>query len=69
MAQGTVKRYDVEGHAGSVLLDDGTEIDIDPVSTQDSGLRYLRLGQRVKFEIVEHGEAKLARKLRILTVD
>jgi cold shock CspA family protein len=69
MAQGTVKRYDVDGHAGSVLLDDGTEIDIDPVSTQDSGLRYLRLGQRVKFEIVEHGEAKLARKLRILTVD
>lgn len=69
MAQGTVKRYDVEGHAGSVLLDDGTEIDIDPVSTQDSGLRYLRLGQRVKFEIVEHGDAKLARKLRILTVD
>jgi cold shock CspA family protein len=69
MAQGTVKRYDVDGHAGSVLLDDGTEIDIDPVSTQDSGLRYLRLGQRVKFEIVEHGDAKLARKLRILTVD
>jgi cold shock CspA family protein len=69
MAQGTVKRYDVEGHAGSVLLDDGTEIDIDPVSTQDSGLRYLRLGQRVKFEIVEHADAKLARKLRILTVD
>ena len=30
MAQGTVKRYDVEGHAGSVLLDDGTEIGIDP---------------------------------------
>ena len=69
MAQGTVKRYDVEGHAGSVLLDDGTEIGIDPVSTQDSGLRYLRLGQRVKFEIVEHGDEKLARKLRILTVD
>jgi 2-phospho-L-lactate guanylyltransferase len=69
MAQGTVKRYDVDGHAGSVLLDDGTEIDIDPVSTQDSGLRYLRLGQRVKFEIVEHGDARLARKLRILTVD
>ena len=69
MAQGTVKRYDVEGHAGSVLLDDGTEIDIDPVSTQDSGLRYLRLGQRVKFEIVEHADVKLARKLRILTVD
>jgi cold shock CspA family protein len=69
MAQGTVKRYDVDGHAGSVLLDDGTEIDIDPISTQDSGLRYLRLGQRVKFEIVEHGDARLARKLRILTVD
>lgn len=69
MAQGTVKRFDVDGRAGSVLLDDGTEIAIDPVSTQDSGLRYLRLGQRVKFEIVEHDGAMLARKLRILTVD
>ena len=69
MTQGTVKRYDVQGRAGSVLLDDGTEIVIDPVSTQDSGLRYLRLGQRVKFEIVEHDGTMLARKLRILTVD
>jgi 2-phospho-L-lactate guanylyltransferase len=69
MTQGTVKFYDVQGRAGSVLLDDGTEIAIDPVSTQDSGLRYLRLGQRVKFEIVEHDGAMLARKLRILTVD
>lgn len=69
MAQGTVKDFDVAERSGSVLLDDGTEIRIDPVSTQDSGLRYLRLGQRVKFEIVEHEGAKLARKLRILTID
>jgi cold shock CspA family protein len=69
MAQGTVKDYDVAARTGSVLLDDTTEVQVDAVSTQDSGIRYLRLGQRVKFDIVDHEGARLARKLRILTID
>jgi cold shock CspA family protein len=69
MAQGTIKDYDVKARTGSLLLDDGTEIEIDPVSTQDSGLRYLRLGQRVKFDVVDHEGSRLARKLRIVTID
>jgi cold shock CspA family protein len=69
MAQGTIKDYDVAARTGSILLDDATEVLVDAVSTQDSGLRYLRLGQRVKFDIVDHDGASLARKLRILTID
>lgn len=69
MAQGTIKDYDAGARTGSLLLDDGTEVEIDPASTQDSGLRYLRLGQRVKFDVVDHEGTRLARKLRILTID
>jgi 2-phospho-L-lactate guanylyltransferase len=69
MSQGTIKEYDIEQRTGSLLLDDGTEIRIDPVSAQDSGLRYLRLGQRVKFDIVDQEGEQRARKLRILTID
>jgi 2-phospho-L-lactate/phosphoenolpyruvate guanylyltransferase len=69
MSQGTIKEYDIEQRTGSLLLDDGTEIRIDPVSVQDSGLRYLRLGQRVKFDIVDQEGEQRARKLRILTID
>ena len=35
---------------------------------EGSGLRYLRLGQRVKFDLVEEGGRKLARTLRIVTL-
>jgi hypothetical protein len=69
MAQGTIKDYDIGARRGSLLMDDGTEVGIDPVSTQDSGVRYLRLGQRVKFEVAEEEGARLARRLRILTID
>jgi cold shock CspA family protein len=69
MAQGTIKDYDDDSRTGSLLLDDRTEIGIDPVSTQGADLRLLRLGQRVKFEIAEQDGAKVARRLRILTID
>jgi cold shock CspA family protein len=69
MAQGTIKDYDDDSRTGSLLMDDRTEIGIDAVSTQGADLRSLRLGQRVKFEIVEQDGAKIARRLRILTID
>jgi cold shock CspA family protein len=69
MPQGTIKEYHPSDHTGSLLLDDGSEIAIDPISTRDSGLRYLRLGQRVKFDIADEDGARLARRLRILTID
>jgi cold shock CspA family protein len=67
MAQGTVKTYDLDTHHGSLLLDDRTEIDIDPTSTEGSEIRYLRVGQRVDFSIEEAGERKVARGLHIVT--
>jgi cold shock CspA family protein len=68
MAQGTVKDYDIERRAGSLLLDDRTEIAIDETSTEASGhIRYLRIGQRVIFDVVEEGGHKLARNLQIIS--
>jgi 2-phospho-L-lactate/phosphoenolpyruvate guanylyltransferase len=48
--QGTVASYDADGHDGSVLLDDGTPVAFDAAAFAASGLRQLRLGQRVKLD-------------------
>ncbi|MBI4261271.1 MAG: hypothetical protein HY658_11975 [Actinobacteria bacterium] len=69
MPQGTVRHYDRDGRSGDLLMDDRTEVRIDPTSVEGSGLRYLRIGQRVKFDLAEEGGRKVARGLRILTVD
>jgi cold shock CspA family protein len=67
VAQGTVKDFDLEERTGSLLMDDRTEVGIDATSTEGSGLRYLRVGQRVRFDLVEEGGRKVARTLRIVT--
>ncbi|MFN2591147.1 MAG: cold-shock protein [Actinomycetota bacterium] len=67
MAQGTVKDYFIDERAGSVLLDDHSEVTIDQDSAEGSGIRYLRVGQRVDFEIVDEGNRRVARNLRIVT--
>lgn len=69
MTQGTIKSYDVEARSGSLLTDDQQEIDIDAGSVEGAGIRYLRIGQRVKFEIANEGGRKMARTLRIVTFD
>lgn len=69
MPQGTIKDYDREERTGTLLLDDETEVAIDPASMEGSGIRYLRIGQRVKFDLVEESGRKLARTLRIVTFD
>jgi cold shock CspA family protein len=67
MPQGTIRDYDVEKRAGSLLLDDHTEVAIDRTSTESSGLRYLRIGQRVSLDVADESGTKVARNLRILT--
>jgi cold shock CspA family protein len=67
MPQGTIKDYEPESRSGSLLMDDRTEVAIDETSLEGSGLRSLRLGQRVSFELAEEGGRKVARSLRILT--
>ncbi|HEX9122370.1 MAG TPA: hypothetical protein VF984_03275 [Actinomycetota bacterium] len=69
MPQGTIKEYDTQERTGTLLMDDRSEVHIDAESTEGAGLRSLRLGQRVKFDLVEEGGRKLARTLRIVTID
>jgi cold shock CspA family protein len=65
--QGTVKDYDRENRSGSLLTDQQEEIAIDAGSVEGAGIRYLRIGQRVKFEVADEGGRKVARTLRIVT--
>jgi 2-phospho-L-lactate guanylyltransferase len=48
--QGTVATYDEETRSGTLLLDDGSELSFPPAAFEASGLRLLRLGQRVRVE-------------------
>jgi cold shock CspA family protein len=65
--QGTVRDYDDEERTGSLLQDDRTEVFIDPESTEGSGIRSLRIGQRVVFDVDESDQRRMARNLRIIT--
>lgn len=69
MPQGTIKEFDGESRTGVLLQEDRTEVGIDATSIEGSGVRLLRIGQRVKFDVVEEGGSKLARTLRIVTFD
>ena len=51
--QGTVATFSVETNSGTVFLDDGTELPFPADAFEGSGLRFLRLGQRVKLRIVD----------------
>jgi cold shock CspA family protein len=68
VAQGTIKDFDDQERTGSLLMEDSTEVAIDAVSVEGSGLRSLRLGQRVRFEVVEESGRKVARNLQIVTL-
>jgi 2-phospho-L-lactate/phosphoenolpyruvate guanylyltransferase len=48
--QGTVATFDPASGAGTVLLDDGSEVTFPAPAFAASGLRLLRLGQRVRLE-------------------
>jgi cold shock CspA family protein len=69
LAQGTIKDYDAAGRSGSLLMDDRSEVAIDVASLEGAGLRTLRIGQRVKFDLAEEAGRKVARALRIVTID
>jgi 2-phospho-L-lactate guanylyltransferase len=56
--QGTVATYDAETRSGTLLLDDGTEVAFPRAAFDASGLRLLRLGQRVRIEYNESGEVR-----------
>ena len=67
MAQGTIRDYDIESKMGSLLMDDRTEVWIDPTTMEGSGVRYLRIGQRVVFDLADEAGRKVARNLKIIS--
>ena len=69
MAQGTIKEFDDESRTGLLVMDDRSEVRIDPSSLDGAGILTLRLGQRVKFDLADEAGGKVARTLRLVTVD
>jgi 2-phospho-L-lactate guanylyltransferase len=67
MPQGTIKEFDPDTRDGSLLMEDSTEVRIDATSVEGAGIRLLRIGQRVRFDLIEEGGAKVARTLRLVT--
>lgn len=67
MAQGTIKTWDRQTRAGVILDDQKTEIPYDYDSYRASGIRELRLGQRVKFRIEGEGRLQRVRDLTIVS--
>ncbi|MEV1287267.1 cold-shock protein [Micromonospora sp. NPDC049679] len=56
--QGTVATFDAQTRSGTLLLDDGAEVPFPTAAFDASGLRLLRLGQRVRIERDESGEVR-----------
>lgn len=68
MPQGTVKSYDPHTRTAVVLDDDLRERLIDREAFAASGLRELRLGQRIRFELEDEGETERIARLNIVSL-
>lgn len=54
--QATVATFDPDTRSGTALLDDGHEVTYDAAAFDASGLRHLRLGQRITLQHDEQGK-------------
>jgi 2-phospho-L-lactate guanylyltransferase len=57
--QATVRSFDPERRSGELLRDDGSALTFDAHAFDASGLRLLRLGQRVRVEFDAEGRVVL----------
>jgi cold shock CspA family protein len=57
--QATVRTFDETTRCGDVLLDDGSVTTFDSEAFDRSGLRLLRIGQRVRLELAADGRVEL----------
>ena len=48
-----MRTYDAQTRSGSVLLDDGTELEFGAAAFDAGGLRLLRFGQRVNLAVTD----------------
>ena len=63
--QGVVKVYDAASGVGIIVCDDDrSEVLLRPGSLDGSMFRFLRQGQRVRFDLEGEGEAAQAKNLR-----
>lgn len=66
MPQATVKSYDSITRTGVLVADDGTtEYPLDPEAIEQGMFRFLRIGQRVTFDLTGEEGAQKVRNLRI----
>ncbi len=56
MPQGTIKSWDRETHESVIITDDLVEHPVPATAFQNSTLLELRIGQRVRFEMVDDGD-------------
>ncbi len=68
MPQGTVKHFDPETFTGVLLTDDQEELGFDAETFTASGLLELRLGQRVRFDVVAGDEGQQVHNLRLISI-
>jgi cold shock CspA family protein len=66
--QATVAAFDADSGSGSVLLDDGLQVPFGAGAFARSGLRSLRLGQRVRLEMDESHDRQTIRALTVVTL-
>ncbi|HSK56948.1 MAG TPA: hypothetical protein VK908_17005 [Jiangellales bacterium] len=66
--QATVRSFDPATRAGTVLLDDGTELPFDGEAFAVGGLRLVRPGQRVRIEVSGSGRDTRVRALTLSTL-
>ena len=65
MPQATVSTFDESALAGTVLLDDGAALSFDAEAFAYSGLRLLRVGQRLQVDVGSDGHI---RRLSLITM-
>ena len=68
MPQGTVKSFDPSTWTAVVLDDQLAEHPVDREAFAASGLRELRLGQRVRFELSSDGDDERVTNLNIVSL-
>jgi len=66
--QATVRTFSALTRAGTVLLDDGTEIPYDRRAFDAGGLRKLRFGQRVRVRVDGEGADMRVTHLTLATL-
>lgn len=66
--QATVRSFDPTTRSGTVLLDDGVELSYDAPAFDRAGIRFLRIGQRVRIKTADGPDGPTVSFLTIHTL-